>query len=128
MSARRWFTCTVVALVALAFAPIVARLNCARTHTPHSALHRCRADLRVLTDALEQYAALHDGRYPDELWRLTRRDADGSCCLATIPRDPWKARCADPPPAAPGAKPVLSSRGIDGVAGTADEVRLALDD
>lgn len=106
MNVRQWFTCAVVGLVALALAPIVTQLNCARPHTPHSALSRCREDLRVIADALEKYAARHDGRYPDELWRLTRRDADRVYCLATIPRDPWSEGYVYIPPARAGNEPV----------------------
>lgn len=126
MNARQWFTNALLGLVALALAPIVTVWSCGRTHTPNSARYVCRADLRLLADALEHYAARHDGRYPSELWQLTRRDADGVCCLATIPRDPWKARYVYLPASAPGSKPDVFSKGIDGVAGTLDDMRLGV--
>jgi Type II secretion system (T2SS), protein G len=44
--------------------------------------------------------------------------------LATIPRDPWSEGYVYIPPHAPGTRPVLSSKGIDGIAGTSDDIRL----
>lgn len=128
MNARQWFTSALLGLVALALAPIVTQWSCARTQTPHSARSVCRSKLHVLADALEKYAARHDGRYPTELWQLTQRDADGVFCLATIPRDPWQARYVYVSPAAPGAKPVVSSNGIDGIAGTPDDLLAEADE
>jgi general secretion pathway protein G len=50
------------------------------------------SDIRAIEAACDDYAADHDGEYPDDLARLVERDIAGRSYLRTtsVPLDPWR--------------------------------------
>ncbi len=87
---------------------------------------KCRADLRQIASALEEYATRNDGRFPDEFAALIEPDADGYRYIssARVPRDPWKSPYVYVTPRALGEMPSVYSLGPDGQPGTDDDIRL----
>ena len=52
---------------------------------------KAKADIAALQDALNQYALLNGGEYPDDLAELAIADVNGQSFLGqtTVPTDPW---------------------------------------
>jgi hypothetical protein len=85
---------------------------------------RAREDLHRLFDALEEYAFVHDGRYPDSLDDLCVPDAYGERILDSRhpPGDPWNASYRYAPPSPSRPHPCVWSDGPDHVPGGGDDV------
>jgi len=78
------------------------------------------ADIRDIRNALDAYAMLNAGIYPDSLRKLVTNDVNGHRFLhqTTVPRDPWDREYVY----VQGAWPSVITYGRDGVpGGTGDD-------
>jgi len=84
---------------------------------------RTQRDLDAIESALEQFARLNAGRYPDSLEPLVTPDANGQTFLEEqrLPRDAWGRVYHYERPGSAGARPRLYTLGRDGTPGGAGE-------
>jgi len=86
---------------------------------------RATSDIVAITEAINEYAVVHGGRYPDSLEELVTPDENGRTYLDRdeVPLDPWGNpylyRCPDEQ----RHKPLVFTLGADGVPGGAGEDR-----
>jgi len=80
---------------------------------------KARADVAQIAQALEQYAVMNGGRYPDSLEVLVTPDANGWRFIEhdTVPIDPWGQVYLYQPPGAGETRPHVYSLGADGERG-----------
>lgn len=102
-------------VTALVSTPIAVRA--AVDNVEEGTRRQVRADLLVLKCALDEYAVLHNGRYPQTLKELLAPD-----CLVrrqVLAGDPWGNAYQYAPPAPRNLVPYLASFGSDGRLGGA---------
>ncbi|MFO1008839.1 MAG: type II secretion system protein GspG [Planctomycetota bacterium] len=88
-------------------------------------LPKARVDIHAIVFALHEYAAQHDGHYPDTLDELVVPDASGDRYLQAqrVPLDPWKNpyNYEPPDPAVGRVAPHVWTNGSDGLPGGDDD-------
>jgi len=92
---------------------VVPKVVQARSATPKG---KARADIMAINNALNEYAALNRGRYPDTLEALVTPDENGYTFLdrRSVPRDPWGNEYLYEPPSYDQVQPRVYSLGADG--------------
>jgi hypothetical protein len=120
-----WFGC-VLSISALALGVLIWFGSLARPFDRDGPTPKVLADLRVIENALAEYAARNAGQFPRDLSELVTPDEHGYRYLqsTTIPRDAWKHPYAYRPPSGSKPKPVVFSVGKDGLVGTEDDLQL----
>lgn len=85
-----------------------------------------RADLTLLQDALDEFARLNGGRYPEFLEMLVVPDQNGARFIdrVELPRDPWQQAYVYVPSPSPTVK-TLGRDGVEGGTGPDADLDLA---
>lgn len=80
---------------------------------------KARTDIMAIANALEEYAILNAGRYPDSLEVLITPDANGHTYLKQrqLPRDPWGHEYLYEPPYGGEQRPRVYTLGRDNAVG-----------
>lgn len=86
---------------------------------------KSKADILVLTGAVERYALEHEGAFPSSLLDLVTPDENGFRYLdiERVPRDPWGREYQYFPPGLLGPEAVVRSLGSDGAVGGSGEAQ-----
>ena len=63
-------------------------------------LTTCRANIKTISEAVDQYAMDHGMKYPDDIEALVEEDQDGNAYLSggKVPKDPWGMEYMYEPP------------------------------
>jgi len=80
---------------------------------------KARVDIMAIHNALNEYAALNSGRYPDGLQALVEPDENGYTFLdrRAVPLDPWKNEYLYEAPGGGEVRPRVYTLGKDGSIG-----------
>ncbi|MEW6072346.1 MAG: type II secretion system major pseudopilin GspG [Planctomycetota bacterium] len=80
---------------------------------------KARADIVTLSEAVEQWAMLNSGTFPDSLEVLVQPDEDGQKLIKgdRIPKDPWGNEYGYEQPTRGNTEPRVFSYGADGQPG-----------